>query len=41
MQLELKQFMIAMDYYILKFTLKNGKTVTFPYKDVIHLRQDF
>lgn len=25
----------------LKFTLKNGKTVTFPYKDVIHLRQDF
>ena len=25
----------------LRFTLKNGKRVTFAYKDVIHLRQDF
>jgi len=25
----------------LKFTLRNGKTVTFAYADVIHLRQDF
>ncbi len=25
----------------LKFTLKNGKTVTFPYSDIIHIRQDF
>lgn len=30
----------AGDLY-LKFTLKNGKTVTFSYTDVIHLRQDF
>lgn len=25
----------------LKFTLKNGKTVTWPYSDIIHLREDF
>lgn len=25
----------------LKFTMKNGKTVTYPYSDIIHLRQDF
>lgn len=25
----------------LKFTLKNGKVVVFPYSDIIHLRQDF
>jgi HK97 family phage portal protein len=25
----------------LKFTLKNGKMPTFPYRDIIHLRQDF
>lgn len=25
----------------LKFTMKNGKTLTYPYADVIHLRQDY
>lgn len=25
----------------LKFTLKNGKTVTWPYNDIIHIREDF
>lgn len=25
----------------LKFTLRNGKIVTFPYSDIIHLRQDY
>ena len=25
----------------IKFTNKNGKIVTFPYKDIIHIRQDF
>ncbi|MHB9947000.1 phage portal protein [Clostridium botulinum] len=25
----------------LKFTMKNGNTLTFPYKDVIHIRQDY
>jgi HK97 family phage portal protein len=25
----------------LKFTLQNGKTSTFPYRDIIHLRQDY
>lgn len=25
----------------LKFTMRNGKTVTFPYSDIIHLRQDY
>lgn len=25
----------------LKFTLKNGKTVTWPYSDIIHIREDF
>lgn len=25
----------------LKFTLKNGKMITFPYRDIIHLRQDY
>ena len=25
----------------LKFILKNGKIVVFPYSDIIHLRQDF
>lgn len=25
----------------LKFTLKNGKTATWPYSDIIHLREDF
>lgn len=25
----------------LKFTLQNGKLLTFPYRDIIHLRQDF
>lgn len=25
----------------LKFTLKNGKNVTFPYTDIIHIRQDY
>ena len=31
---------IGMDLYI-KFTFLNGKTSTFPYSDVIHLRTDF
>lgn len=25
----------------LKFTMKNGKTVTWPYSDIIHIREDF
>lgn len=28
-------------YLYLKCTLRNGKTVTYPYKDIIHLRQDY
>ena len=29
------------DEMFLRFVLKNGKTVTFKYKDIIHLRKDF
>lgn len=28
-------------YLFLKFVLRNGKAYTFPYSDIIHLRQDF
>jgi len=28
-------------YLYLKFVLQNGKIVTFPYSDIIHIRQDF
>lgn len=28
-------------YLFIKFTLRNGKTVVFPYADIIHLRQDY
>ena len=29
------------DELFLRFTLRNGKMFTFPYRDIIHLRQDF
>lgn len=29
------------DELFLRFTLRNGKIFTFPYRDIIHLRQDF
>lgn len=36
-----RKIMDKQNVVLLEFTLKNGKTMTFAYEDILHLRQDF